>query len=413
MRVLIIAPQPFFQERGTPIAVRLAVEAIARQLPQIDGQHAEIDLLVYNEGEEISIPGVRIVRAKTPHWLRGVRPGISCKKLLCDCFLFAQALNMLLWARGQKYDLIHAVEEAVFFAWFAKKIVGVPYVYDMDSSLALQVTERWWWCRPALALLQFVEGVAVRGSLAVAPVCDALAGIAQRHGSSATVMLRDVSLLASDDTPVRPDRSVLFAGHVAPSDTVLLYVGNLESYQGIDLLLESFARVCPQHDRARLVVIGGTPESIKMYRDRASALGCGSAVLFMGPKPLSELRAVLESADILVSPRIKGNNTPMKIYSYLHSGTATIATDLPTHNQVLNSDIALLATPDPASFAQGLAKLISEPQLRTQLGQHAKAVAQQLYTPQAFERQIAALYSTVAGHVQSEKNARATMCGNL
>ena len=35
--------------------------------------------------------------------------------------------------------------------------------------------------------------------------------------------------------------------------------------------------------------------------------------------------ALFEAADVLVSPRIRGNNTPMKIYSYLESGKAILA----------------------------------------------------------------------------------------
>ena len=44
----------------------------------------------------------------------------------------------------------------------------------------------------------------------------------------------------------------------------------------------------------------------------------------------------LLAADVLVSPRLKGLNTPMKIYSYLDSGSAVLATRLRTHTQVLD-----------------------------------------------------------------------------
>lgn len=41
---------------------------------------------------------------------------------------------------------------------------------------------------------------------------------------------------------------------------------------------------------------------------------------FFGPKPLKKLDHYLADADILVAPRIKGVNTPMKIFPYMHSG---------------------------------------------------------------------------------------------
>jgi len=414
MKILVIAPQPFYQERGTPIAVRLTVEALARQLPELGAADSKIDLLVYGEGEEIDIPGVNIIRAKTPRWLHGVRPGVSCKKLVCDVLLFFYALRLLFRERANQYDLIHAVEEGVFFAWLVKKVLGIPYIYDMDSSLALQLTERWRWGKPFLGLFQFIDGVAVRGSLAVAPVCNALQTIAQQHGSAATILLRDVSLLPATTTGLEPrSRSDLYSPSISEQDLVILYVGNLESYQGIDLLIESFALICDKHRQAKLVIVGGTEKHIKFYRAKAAELCCESNIVFSGPKPLQLLPELLRAADILVSPRIMGNNTPMKVYSYLHSGTALVATDLPTHRQALDDSMAVLATPTPLAFAQGLESLITDPQRRKSLGNEARVVAEQLYTVEAFERQVGALYSTVIQNMRTSDDADVAACENL
>jgi glycosyltransferase involved in cell wall biosynthesis len=409
MRVLVLAPQPFYQERGTPIAVRLAVETLAKKfarstMPSVP----QIDLLVYNEGSDIEIAGVRLMRVKTPHWLSGVRPGISLKKVACDVLFTVHTLGLLWRTRKNRYDVIHAVEESVFIAWLAKKIFGIPYVYDMDSSLALQLTEKWWWCKPALQLLQYLEAVAIRGSTSVAPVCDALHAIALRCGSASTIMLRDVSLLPTSCQST-VDRSILFGAAIPEDERVILYVGNLEAYQGIDLLLESFARICRDEGNARLVIVGGPQEAINRYSQKASQLGCSDRVLFTGPRPVHELPKLLLAADILVSPRIKGNNTPMKIYSYLHSGTALLATDLPTHHQVVTTSIAMLAKPAPEPFGDALRLLLRDDELRKRLGAAAKRTAEQLYTVEAFESQLGALYDTVAariGMVQLDEPSR-------
>lgn len=395
MKILVLAPQPFYQERGTPIAVRLALETLSRALGLTSGCTPAIDLLVYEEGQQIEIPGVRILRLKTPTFLRGIRPGLSCKKLLCDIFFLVHSFVLLWRARNDQYRVIHAVEESVFVAWLAKRLCGIPYIYDMDSSLALQVTEKWRWCKPLLAILQFFEGVAVRGSLAVAPVCDALEAIAHQHGSTNTIMLRDVSLLPEEGR-CDNSRSTLFGEHVNGDQPVILYVGNLESYQGIDLLIESFALIKDHPSRPHLIVVGGDGESIRRYREKSAQLTCEDQVSLLGPKPLTDLRDLLVSADILVSPRVKGNNTPMKIYSYLHSGTPLVATDLPTHRQVLDDEVAVLAAAQPELFAEGLAKLLNSPELRQAIGLRARRRAQSLYTVEAFEKQLRSLYERVA-----------------
>jgi glycosyltransferase involved in cell wall biosynthesis len=283
-------------------------------------------------------------------------------------------------------------------AWFIKKVWGIPYIYDMDSSLSLQLTEKWRWCKPLFPFLSWIEKIAVRGSIAVAPVCDALHLIATSHGSPHTVMLRDVSLL-----PVSGGRNVernhTLGLSLEPSTPVILYVGNLEYYQGIDLLLESFTLVKDHSTRPHLVIVGGTAASIREYQAKAARLGCDEQTSFLGPRPVSELDQYLASADILASPRIKGNNTPMKIYSYLHSGRALIATALPTHQQVLDNEIALLAPASKEGFAQGIQSLLDNADLRLQLGTQARERAQRLYTIEAFESQLFSLYDAVAERV--------------
>src|SRR5688572_8118922 len=124
---------------------------------------------------------------------------------------------------------------------------------------------------------------------------------------------------------------------------VVMYVGNLESYQGIDLLLQSFALVLRKRESVDLVIIGGDLPRIQRYQMQCRHLSIQSKVHFLGPKPLELLPSFLSQADILVSARTKGNNTPMKIYPYLQSGKPVLATKLPTHTQILNSEVAMLA----------------------------------------------------------------------
>ena len=59
--------------------------------------------------------------------------------------------------------------------------------------------------------------------------------------------------------------------------------------------------------------------------------------IFAGERPASEIPAYLLASDVLVSPRSRGTNTPLKIYQYLRSGKAIVATRLLTHTQVLTT----------------------------------------------------------------------------
>jgi glycosyltransferase involved in cell wall biosynthesis len=167
---------------------------------------------------------------------------------------------------------------------------------------------------------------------------------------------------------------------------IIMYVGNLESYQGIDLLLESFVSVVEVTQEADLFIIGGESCDINTYSKFAKKLGIQHHVHFLGPRPVSSLSCYLQQADILVSPRIKGKNTPMKVYSYLGSGKAVVATNLETHTQVLTRDIAMLAEPIPHAFAESLLALVRDPKLRETLGEAGERMIQENFSLAAFNR---------------------------
>ena len=380
MRILLLAPHPFYQERGTPIAVDLLLRALAKRGDRVD-------LLTYAEGEDRDYgPGVRIHRLRTPRFLRGIRPGFSLKKLLADAYMLPHAARL---ARENGYDAIHAVEEAAFIARRIGRKQGIPYVFDMDSSMPRQIADKLPLASPLLPLMRALERRAVRGAEVVVPMCDALAQEAEAAGAKRVVVLRDISLLPVDP-PLCPEKGFRLAlGLRGPA---LLYVGNLEPYQGIDLLLDAFARVAPKAPDASLVVAGGRPEDVSAYRAKADALGIGPQTRFLGPRPVADMIHLFRDADVLVSPRTQGQNTPMKIYSYLDSGKPVLATRLPTHTQVLNDDVAWLVEPAPQAVADGLVRLLADAPLRQRLAENAKRLARAAYSLPAFEAALERLY---------------------
>ena len=177
--------------------------------------------------------------------------------------------------------------------------------------------------------------------------------------------------------------------------SLVMYVGNLEHYQGIDLLLNSFAVVLTQERPANLVIIGGDAQDIVKYRNMAEELGIERWVHFLGAKPVAELATYLSEADILVSPRIAGNNTPMKVYSYLQSGIPVVATNLLTHTQVMDEQVAVLVSPTPEGFSDGVVRLLDNDRLRSQLGMAAQELIETQYSFEAFSQKVNHLYDWV------------------
>ncbi len=381
MKILLLAPHPFFTHRGTPIAVK----GLAEGLTELGHR---ITLLTYPQGEDVEIPGCELRRIPRVVGSSEIRPGFSPRKLVCDAVMGFSCLRLL---RRERFDLVHAVEESSFIALGMKVLFGVPYVYDMDSSLAQQMMEKYpvlRWVRP---VLEACERQAVRQSTGVLAVCRSLADAALRHDPRQLVAkLEDVSLLDPDET-----EGERLAEQIDSDGPIVMYVGNLERYQGIDLLVEAFARALPRVPDARLVVIGGSPPHIEAYRARCAELGIADEAHFVGPRPVDRLGHYLRQAEVLVSPRIQGTNTAMKVYSYLDSGRPVLATRLLTHTQVLDDEIAMLVSPEPGEMAQGMVRLLEDAELRRGLAARASERVRREFSPDAFRLKLRRFYEEI------------------
>jgi glycosyltransferase involved in cell wall biosynthesis len=381
MKILMLAPQPFFEERGTPIAVDLLLRGLSER-----GE--EVDLLTYHLGKDMEYAKVSIKRIPNIPFIKNISPGFSFSKIVCDFFMLIRAVPM---AAKNRYQYTHAVEEAVFIAMLLKALYKIPYVYDMDSSLSQQLMESSGLFAPYGNLLRWFEKLAIRHSTAVVPVCEAIYN-QENKGPEKVVFLKDVTLLESSETQENEDIRV----SLEIQGPVIMYVGNLEQYQGIDLLLESFQLASKRQKEGHLVVIGGKADHIAHYSQLAEDFGIKERVHFLGPRPVERLGEYLSQADILVSPRIKGKNTPMKIYSYLDSEKALLATDIDSHTQVLTSNVALLAEPTPESFSEGIVLLLKDRDLCIKLGQAGKRLVDENHTWEVYRKGLNGLYDWLA-----------------
>jgi glycosyltransferase involved in cell wall biosynthesis len=97
-----------------------------------------------------------------------------------------------------------------------------------------------------------------------------------------------------------------------------------------------------------------------------------------------------------VSPRINGDNTPMKIYSFLGSRKPIIATRLRTHTQVLDDSTAVLIDPNPESFAEGMLLLAEDEKLRQILGERGKILVEEKYNFENFQTKVNNIYDSLA-----------------
>lgn len=380
MNILLLAPQPFYAERGTPIAVRLLAESLCDM-----GHH--VDVLAYPFGQDVEYPNLHTLRAMHLPWVKSMSIGFSMNKVWMDIALSGRLFRL---AQRGRYDVIHAVEEAVFPALALQWRHGCPVIYDMDSSIPEQLDTGSGWGKWLSRPLHSAERWAIRQSAKVVAVSEDLADRARSVRDPQDVhVLQDVPTTEMRSEPV----TERLADRVPAGNLIALYVGNLEWYQGMGLLLDGLEQA-HRDLPISVLVIGGSEADIQRYREQARERQISSKVHFLGTRPVDQLGGYLEQADILLSPRLSGGNTPMKVYSYMASGRPIIATRLKTHTQVLDDDCAFLISATGQDLADALQALVDSSELRERLGTAAQARVEQHYSLKAYRHKLAAVYDS-------------------
>jgi len=387
LRVLLLAPEPFYTERGTPMNV-------LRMCRVLCGAGHRVDLLTYPFGRDVEIPGLRIHRVPRPPGIRDVPIGFSGRKVLLDLLM---GMRLAALVRPGRYDFIHAVEEAVFLA-LPLSWLGIPIVYDVDSLLSEQLEYTGAVTNPLLLrCVRRLERLAFARSAAAITVCRSLSEAARRlHRELPVFVVEDAPLEEATRSP-RPDRvEELRRSLGLEGRRCVVYTGNLESYQGFDLLLSALPRVRERVPDVALVLVGGEPAEVANLRARAEREGFAELLRAVGQRPAEEMPEWMALGSALVSPRSQGENTPLKVYTYMHSGTPIVATRRATHTQVLDDGTAFLCEATPECLAEALTRALCEPELARACATRALERVRRDYCLEAFERKLLAAYETIA-----------------
>ena len=370
----MIAPEPFFEPRGTPFSEYHRIRAL------LDLGHT-VDLVTYPFGKDVTLPGLRIFRAARPPFVTRVKIGPSPAKLFLDMTLTLTALNR---ARKGQYDAVHSHEEGAAIGVVLSAALGIPHLYDMHSSLPQQL-ENFAFSRSTLLrwMFQVLERTAIRRSRVTVVICPHLEVTARSVVPDARVVLIE-NAPGSGDVPVAGSGTGIRQSlGIDASAHVVLYTGTFEAYQGLDLLFAAAKIVRETRPDACFVLAGGKPDQVARAKAQAETAGA-PGLIFTGEQPSETIPAFLDAADVLVSPRSSGTNTPLKIYQYLRSGRVIVATRLLTHTQVLSDEVAILTEPTAEGFALGILRAIDDPATATQIGAAAKRLADTRYTYEAY-----------------------------
>lgn len=383
LRVLMIAPTPFFADRGCHVRILEEVRILTRL-------GHEVLVATYHHGRDL--PGVRTVRTPAIPWYRKLAPGPSVHKLYVDWLLVGTSLKA---AAAFRPDVVHAhLHEGVFVGQFVRARTGAPLVADFQGSLSGEVADH--------ARGGVLKGLA---RLVFGPAESWLTRVPDRIVSSSTRFAEElgqrfpraprVSLLADavDTERFRPGlgSAVLRTELGIPAGRrVVVFLGVLTRYQGVDHLLAAAKELLARRDDVHFLVMGYP--SVERYRAEAGARGIGGHVTFTGRIDYDRAGEYLGLGDIAVSAKLSTTEANGKLYNYMACGLPSVVFDSAVNREILGERGNYARFGDASALAAEIAALLDHPEERAARGQALRARAVAEYSWERAGRQLEATY---------------------
>jgi glycosyltransferase involved in cell wall biosynthesis len=397
MKILMISPQPFFEPRGTPISVYQRLEALS-------ALGHEIDLVTYHVGTDVEFPKVKIHRVRKVKMIQHIRIGPSRAKILLDVLVFFKAIQLLL---GKRYDVIHSHEEAAFFSMFLAWIFRTHHLYDMHSVLSKQLGNFNFGNKPIfIKIFSLLETMVLKTCDAVITVGTDLEKYVKTVGADIRVVMIENIALQAYQTSGQPDDVEQLKNKLDLNGRLpIVYTGTYERYQGLTMALECVEIVAKQYPRAIFIFAGAVNQQAREWTEIAQEMNLQEHVLFLDVVPPAESMLYLASAAVLISPRMDGTTTPLKIYSYLHANRPIVATNITAHTQVLSPTTAVLVEPNKEAFAEGILRVLDDPELADCIANNAHEFAKQRFSHQDYISKVNQIYQSLSSVLEVEEPA--------
>jgi glycosyltransferase involved in cell wall biosynthesis len=384
LRILMLAPTPYFADRGCH--VRIYEEArVARQLGH------DVRLVTYHLGRDMAgIPTERIV---TVPWYRKLTAGPSWHKPYLDVLLFFKALSV---SRSLQPDLIHAhLHEGAFIGIFLKKILRIPLIFDCQGSLTGEITDHGFVRRGSLLASCFSAIERFINNRVDAIITSSTAGAEDLSGRWGVPAAKVTPLTdgVNTDEFSPGDKMAARRSLGLPADRpVVVFLGLLNRYQGVDLLLDVIHILKQRGVRSHFLLMGFPDEK---YRHKADERDLAGMITFTGRVDYRQAPDYLVAGDLAVSPKISLTEANGKLFNYMACGLPCLVFDTPVNREILGDTGVYARFGDATDFADRLEGMLADPQGLEYLGGLARRKAVEEHSWRARGERLAALYGSV------------------
>jgi glycosyltransferase involved in cell wall biosynthesis len=323
-KILVIAPTPFFADRGTHI--RILEEALA-----LEKLGHKITIATYHIGNEIDSSvqtkiSVRRIR-RLLFWYKKLEAGPDWQKIILDLMLIRKAFHL---ARIERPDIIHAhLHEGVALGWIVQKALfwrKMKLVADFHGSLTKEMVSH--------SYLQtgLLKAIFSFGEKFINNLGDVAITSSQENTQEIMVSRKDkkVKTVLDGANPDHyadlPDKKELRREFELPEEkTIVTYTGAMMLNKGIRYLLEAIPQVLVQNKNVFFIIAGFPAEEVLKFVQENNLR---NDVRVISPLSYFEMPKILLASDIAIDPKDSSTRQASgKILQYMAAGLPVVCFD--------------------------------------------------------------------------------------
>ena len=349
LRILMIAPTPYFADRGCHVRIYEEARALIEQ-------GCEVRIVTYHIGRDL--PGIPTERIPNVPWYRRLTAGPSWQKPFLDLLLFFKALSS---SRTFRPQILHAhLHEGAFIGMLLKPLLGIPLVMDSQGSLTVECRDHGFFRTGSLLewLFSALEHIVNRNADAIITSstsgADLLTQVWQVPNDKVWPVIDGVDMDRFRPFPRKEARRRLGIPESVP---LVVFLGILNAYQGIDLLLTTMTILKARKSRLHFLIMGYPEEG---YRQKAHDLNLDEMVTFTGRIDYTEAAAMLCAGDLAISPKLSLTEANGKLFNYMACGLPTLVFETPVNREILGDSGDYAAYGDAADLATKMMELMAD-----------------------------------------------------
>lgn len=377
LRILMLAPTPYFSDRGCHVRIYEEARALIRR-------GHEVRIVTYHLGRDLA--GIPTRRIPSVPWYRKLAAGPSWHKPYLDLLLFFTAAAEV---RRYRPDLLYAhLHEGAFLGIFLKMLFRIPLLFDCQGSLTTEIVDHNF-VRPGslpYRLFRLVESfVNSRADLILTSSGPAARDLCEQW---AVPVERVRALMDGVNTEeFRPfeQEEVQRELSLPAGVPVAVFLGVLNRYQGLDILLDVIKIIRDRGIPLHFLIMGFPHQH---YQQRAVAEGLSGRVTFTGRIDYRDAARLLSAGDVALSPKISLSEANGKLFNYMACGIPVLAFDTPINREILGESGVYARFDDVTDFADRLEELIRQEGRRRELAELVRRKAVEEHSWEARGREL-------------------------